>query len=669
MKLFTLISILSVIIFFTSCSHFNQEKEVSLIDSLLLVVDDSLNNNSELSYKLIKDAEKLVNDSLSYCTVIAYFTQYFCVTNQFDSADIYRMKLKKYLPTIKADMSYDKLVMNYNIFSGVIFSNTAQFDSAVYYFNLAYIIARKNKYNFFIPDICVNLADALVRKGDYVLGIHYYREALKVTDSLKLSTALKFPIYLGLGQSYYMGLMNYDLADIYFVEAERVVDSVTVNDKFRLYNNRGNYYYYNKDYQNALSSFLKAKNIAEPLHSDYYINLCYANMSDVYLHLNKLDSAKYFCDTSYKFFTQINIPDFTSYLAIVRGGIALKERDYTFAKRMIGEYQDNDYQDAMLLTLRYQLLEDYNIKTNNYKNAYKYLSKKVILNDSLRSGAIQNAIAETDMRYRQDTAIIRQDYEIKEKDSKIRELTVSSITGIILLVVSIVAFVFIMISRKRKHELQRIKQTDALTKLRMQNIRNRISPHFLFNALNREVSLKTDTKERNELLSLVNMLKRSLILADSVSVSLTDELDFVKEYIEIEKKSFDSDFQCEISVNDNIDTSNVKVLAMIIQIPVENAIKHALRTKQGLKTLSISVIGDQEKTVIKITDNGMGYKPEMHTKSKGTGTGLKVIYQTIAVLNNNNRQKVEFNIKNIIDQNLTGTEVSITIPLKYNFEI
>ena len=128
-------------------------------------------------------------------------------------------------------------------------------------------------------------------------------------------------------------------------------------------------------------------------------------------------------------------------------------------------------------------------------------------------------------------------------------------------------------------------------------------------------------------------------------------------------------FEFEIKIANNINAESIKVLSMIIQIPVENAIKHALRPKQGLKTLSITVTGNQEKTFIKIVDNGLGYKPGINTKSKGTGIGLKVIYQTMAVLNNNNKLKIEFDIQNIIEQDKTGTEVSITVPNKYNFEI
>lgn len=668
--LFRLTLLLLLIFFYNSCSKDLNKEQTSKMDSLLFAADDSIHTNPLFSLNLIKKAEKQVKDSLNYFKVINSYIIYYVENMQFDSANVYRLIFKSHINSIKANnKNYDRLLIYYNNSSGAILSNSAKFDSATYYFNNAYYLAKKNRYNSLFPDICINLADASIRKGDYVNGIKYYREALKATDSLKLGTKLRFPILMGLGQSYYAGLMNYNLSNTYFDYAEQIIDSVSITDKFRFYNNRGNFYYYKKEYKNSLRYFLKAKDIAESLHADYFINLCYANMSDVFLHLNKLDSAKYFCDISYKYFTQINISDFTSYLAIVRGGIALKEHDYALAKKMFCEYKDEDYQDVQLQILRYQLLEDYNCRIDNYKSAYKYLSKKVTLNDSLRSEAIQNAIAETDMRYRQDTAIIRQGYDLKTKDSKIKGLTIGGIAVVVLLIISVVAFVFFLISRKRKSELQRVKQTEALTKLRMQNIRNRISPHFLFNALNREVSLKIDTQERNELLSLINMLKRSLVLTDHVAVSLTDELDFVREYVEIEKRSFNSDFQYEISISNDVDILNTKVLAMMIQIPVENAIKHALRPKQGLKTLSITVTGNQEKTFIRIVDNGLGYKPEINTKSKGTGIGLKVIYQTMAVLNNNNKLKIEFDIQNIMEQDKTGTEVSITVPNKYNFEI
>ena len=76
---------------------------------------------------------------------------------------------------------------------------------------------------------------------------------------------------------------------------------------------------------------------------------------------------------------------------------------------------------------------------------------------------------------------------------------------------------------------------------------------------------------------------------------------------------------------------------MIIQIPVENAIKHGLRGTEGKKMLAIDIEDKENDTVITVRNNGTGYKPRL--MSSGTGKGLKVIYQTIELLNIKNKNK------------------------------
>ena len=60
---------------------------------------------------------------------------------------------------------------------------------------------------------------------------------------------------------------------------------------------------------------------------------------------------------------------------------------------------------------------------------------------------------------------------------------------------------------------------------------------------------------------------------------------------------------------------------MMIQIPVENAVKHALREKEGERNLWVSVCRRGNGICIKITDNGGGYRPD--SRNRGTGTGMK----------------------------------------------
>lgn len=107
---------------------------------------------------------------------------------------------------------------------------------------------------------------------------------------------------------------------------------------------------------------------------------------------------------------------------------------------------------------------------------------------------------------------------------------------------------------------------------------------------------------------------------------------------------------------------------MLIQIPVENAVKHALRGKEGERRLWITVTRTANAISIKVTDNGGGYRP--NSRNRGTGTGMKVIMQTIQILNMKNKETIDVSVHNVLlDSGETGCEVAFLLPDKYDYTI
>ena len=108
--------------------------------------------------------------------------------------------------------------------------------------------------------------------------------------------------------------------------------------------------------------------------------------------------------------------------------------------------------------------------------------------------------------------------------------------------------------------------------------------------------------------------------------------------------------------------------SMLIQIPVENAIKHALRGKEGERRLWIDVHRSGTYICVRITDNGGGFK--LNSANRGTGTGMKVIMQTIQILNAKNKEMIETSVHNIpLPDGETGCEVSFHLPLNYDYSV
>lgn len=220
--------------------------------------------------------------------------------------------------------------------------------------------------------------------------------------------------------------------------------------------------------------------------------------------------------------------------------------------------------------------------------------------------------------------------------------------------------------RRRDREQWRLQQ--AITSLRLENIRNRISPHFIFNVLSREVNLQKEDSKSANLMGLIKLFRRNLEMTDSLAVTLSDELDFVETYINLEKNSLGDSFTYQLNIDKDLSLHEIYVPSMLLQIPVENAIKHGLRLKEGKRLLRISISRKDKFVEIVICDNGGGY----HRKSanKGTGTGMKVITQTIQLLNSYNRTPIVMSIQNVpVEQGEMGCEIRFVLPLHYTYQL
>jgi len=91
---------------------------------------------------------------------------------------------------------------------------------------------------------------------------------------------------------------------------------------------------------------------------------------------------------------------------------------------------------------------------------------------------------------------------------------------------------------------------------------------------------------------------------------------------------------------------------------------------EGEKKLTINVTDFDGYQQITVTDNGIGIKAASG-RSTGTGTGLKVLLQTIHLLNINNQQKIKFSVTERDPTNVisSGTSVEIKIPFDFNYTL
>ena len=206
--------------------------------------------------------------------------------------------------------------------------------------------------------------------------------------------------------------------------------------------------------------------------------------------------------------------------------------------------------------------------------------------------------------------------------------------------------------------------------MRMENIRNRITPHFIYNALNHEVLAQMEGR-KVDLDTLTQLLRRGVELAGIFQTTLAEEISFVDYYIDIEGRQMGPDFKYFKEIAPDVNANNVYLPSMIVQIFAENALKHGLRLlkpeKGRLRKLIIRVSREKQATLVEVMDNGNGLQGRMNTT--GSQTGSRVVRQTIQMLNDSNKNKITFGIGNWEQDGESGCRSWLLLPDEYDYQL
>ena len=606
-------------------------------------------------------------DSLVKYNYLAMTLKTYLITSQLDSAQIVIQQIHDFIERQHSSSQMADLESECFNMKGNIFARVGNMDSAEICFRKAYELRMRGTRIEVVPDILMNLADANNRLGKLDIGAAWYRRALLMCDSLHMASTKKPPIYYGLAQVY-VTMRDFEQCDYYYNLAGESYDSMLPYEKYIYLNNRGTSYYYREDYQTAIKYFQKVIDLVEGYADmSFELNLGRLNLGDCYLQLNMVDLAVKYINECQLFFEEMGVSTALYYIDTQKIELALLQKDFQEARRLLSESVVPPGIDPDMVHIRNKYLQQFYEETGNYKRAYHYLQRNNQLDDSIRNERVRMRTADLTLRYQQDSTLIAHRVLLQEQKNKVLVLRQTQFVVFAVAVVSILTAVFLYLYSKKKRALLLARNHRTVSTLRLENIRNRLSPHFIFNMLNREM-VERNVEEKQELSSLVKLMRRNLELAEQLCVTLAEELDFVKTYINLERRSLGPDFHSELKIEKDVQPEQIRIPSMMIQIPVENAVKHALREKEGERNLWVSVCRRGNGICIKITDNGGGYRPD--SRNRGTGTGMKVIMQTIRILNNKNKEAIDVLVHNVsLQSGEMGCEVTFWLPDNYDYRI
>ena len=253
--------------------------------------------------------------------------------------------------------------------------------------------------------------------------------------------------------------------------------------------------------------------------------------------------------------------------------------------------------------------------------------------------------------------------------------TVLIVTGVILFLVQF--------RQKYQFNQQQAEYQKHIFQAEITALRAQMNPHFIFNCLNsiQLFTAQNDIEKASEYLAKFSKLIR-LVLENSRSekVTLENELETLRLYMELEAMRFRGRFRHEITVDKDLDQDQIEIPPLILQPFVENAIWHGLMHKETGGVVQVNIEPKYATThtaeperisalVVSITDDGVGRQKAAEFKSKSAtknkSFGMKVTAERIELINQLYNTKTQVSIIDLKDENgeAAGTKVIIEIPV------
>lgn len=652
------------------CGRKKPVKDTDVYMHLFAGWEDSLSGRPVFVCSKVDSILPLVSDSITYYQLLVMKAKAKMFMSEADSAE-YLLRLAEsfcHEASVSSSIRFWQLGAEVWNMKGNLYARMAVFDSARMAFDEAYRFCERIDDKHKSLNVALNLADAYGGEGKYDQSSFWYRKALALADSLQMPDEERFPIYYGLAQVN-MNLRDFARCDYYYDLAGKYFDRMQPYEKHIYLNNRGNSYYYRQDYPSALAYFRRLLDFTNRYpEMKFERNMTMINLGEVFLLMNETDSATYYLTQCYDYFKGMGNTSALYYIDTQLIELALKRGDLPLARKRLKEAVKPDVIDPNMLHIRNRYLQHYFEESGNFRQAYYYLKENNRIDDSTRNERIRMRVADIALRYQRDSTLMKKEMSLQQKENEVLRLNQWLYGSLLAVVLAAMAGLIVFLYRKRKRAEVERNLRAAITSLRLANIRNRISPHFIFNVLNREVRANRDSEADSNLNELIKLIRRNLELADSLSVTLHDELDFVQTYLDLEGKTLQPDFVYTLKIDSEINPFMIRVPAMLLQIPVENAIKHGLRGKEGRKYLDIQIHRHADEIGIFIRDNGGGYR--LGSDFSGTGTGMKVITRTLQLLNAYNNRPIVMRIDNVeMEAHETGCEVYFRLPLDYSYEL
>ena len=529
-------------------------------------------------------------------------------------------------------------------------------------------------------ELYLDSVSVAINLNDIILAEDFLQKALKYLEIKPRKTLISR--YKMLYGQLFLSKTYYDKAIELFLDAEKIFEDTnsqekTIKDYYlltHLYTGLGSVFEITQQPEKRIFNSLKVVEICENFNLNARLSYYYNNVGSAYFNNQNIELAEKF------FWKAIRSSDEMSLKAkahaygnlgrcnYLRGSFELALNYYQSAESY---YEDKGDEETYNLSIIDTFIGEMYLEMGKPNKGLRYYLK-----------ALQKAEKATDLRQAMNICkLISDQYAAKtefksafEYQKKYEVLFENFNEQLNERKIKEVEIIYETEKKERESELLRLQTTQ----LQHKALRAQMNPHFMYNALNaiQHYIVNNDADLAGLYLSKFSELMRSsLEFSESEIISLETEINFIREYLQLNQKlRFEDRMNFEILVDEEIEEDIIGVPTMIIQPYVENAIEHGIRLKKGgTITITFSYFDDNNLLCV-IKDDGVGREKSRQLREAKSvmrqhkSRGTFITEDRLKLLQKDRiPEKDIIKIDDIIDEisgEVCGTIVQIMIPIQ-----
>ena len=627
------------------------------IDSLILLLDDVEQGEKALIFNQLSKLYYYENPQQT----IDYGNQALIIANEFEN------KEEQYYALVNIGVGYSLLGDN---------------REPIKYHKQALSIAEELSDENKLSNIYNELGIDYKYDGDFEKAIEFLLKSLAAKETLLLKNNThknKKSIANALNNIgvVYDDMGFYDKALEYYQKALKIRREI--DDKKGLasvLHNIGIIYEEKGKFEKSLEYYLQSLSIKEKFSSKRSIAITIGNIGIIYLDLGEYEKALEYHKKALTTYREVEDQRAESNILNSIADIYLEMKQPSKAYPYIIEAMEiaKEIDSKSNLVNSYKFLAAYYSDTKNYQKAYMVQQDLINLNDSMYTLEMTESIAEMQTKY--ETQKKEQEIQLLTKDKKIQTLKLKKqrtqfwlLAGSIMFFLIVAYFVFTSYRLRQKNYRTALEKKNLETEQRM--LRSQMNPHFIFNSMNSIQSYISGNDNFNAMtyLSKFAQLMRGILEnSRKTMISLEEEINTLKLYIELERLRFKNKFEFKLEIDPELYPETTYIPPMLAQPFVENAIKHGLKSKDGNGKLHIGFKKKNQLIECTIEDNGIGREQanalNENRNKDHQSLGMQVTNERIIGFKNEKNTKSSLTIVDLKDNEgkASGTLVNVLFP-------